>query len=63
MARTGHVSKGMIERCLQSNGLGKNNMKFLSSDGIVHIDAEQVIRQKYKYDSYKLDNVCKQLIF
>ena len=47
----------LYNKRLQSSGLGKNDMEYIQSIGITHIDLMQVIRAKYSLESYSLDAV------
>ncbi len=47
---------------LESRNAGKNEMEFIESIGITHIDLMQFIRQQHKLDMYKLDFVAKHFV-
>jgi DNA polymerase elongation subunit (family B) len=57
----GVIKKTLHESRLQSSGLGKNDMKFIESYGLVHVDLMQIIKSKYNFESYSLDSVCQEL--
>ena len=49
----------LVKKSLSSSALGDNNMFYIDTIGIVHIDLMKVVQRDYKLSSYKLDSVAE----
>lgn len=63
LGRLKGVSQQLIEKKLQSAGLGDNLLHYIEMDGRISIDLYKVIQKMYRLDSYKLDFVCKKFLY
>ena len=63
LGRIKGVSQKLIEKKLQSAGLGDNLLHYIEMHGRISIDLYKVIQNMYKLNSYKLDSVCKEFLF
>ena len=54
----------LIDKRLQSSGLGKNDRQQFYSFGTAHIDVYQYIRSNCSanFTSFKLDSICEQVL-
>ena len=49
----------LVKKSLSSSALGDNNMFYIDTVGIVHIDLMKVVQRDFKLSSYKLDSVAE----
>lgn len=63
LGRIKGVSQQLIEKKLQSAGLGDNLLYIIEMHGRISIDLYKVIQKMYQLNSYKLDSVCKQFLY
>ncbi len=52
----------LTEKQLSSSAMGDNFLKFIDIEGVVQIDLLKYFQREEKFDSYKLDNVAKEII-
>jgi DNA polymerase delta subunit 1 len=63
LGRLTGVSQQLIEKKLQSAGLGDNLLHYIEMHGRVSIDLYKVMQNMMKLNSYKLDSVCKEFLY
>jgi DNA polymerase elongation subunit (family B) len=63
LGRMKGVSQKLIEKKLQSAGLGDNMLYIIEMYGRISIDLYKVMQKMYSLNSYKLDSVCKEFLF
>jgi DNA polymerase elongation subunit (family B) len=63
LGRLKGVSQKLIEKKLQSAGLGDNMLYIIEMYGRISIDLYKVMQKMYSLNSYKLDSVCKEFLF
>lgn len=51
-----------VEQKLESNAMGRNNLKYYNTPGRVCIDLMKYIQREYKLNGYSLDNVAANFI-
>ncbi len=52
----------LTEKQLSSSAMGDNFLKFIDIEGVVQIDLLKYFQREEKFDSYKLDNVAKEIL-
>lgn len=62
LGRLKGVSQELIEKKLQSAGLGDNLLYIIEMYGRISIDLYKVMQKMYNLNSYKLDSVCKEFL-
>lgn len=63
LGRIKGVSQQLIEKKLQSAGLGDNLLHYIEMHGRVSVDLYKVMQKMEKLNSYKLDSVCKEFLY
>lgn len=63
LGRIKGVSQQLIEKKLQSAGLGDNLLYIIEMYGRVSIDLYKVMQKMHALNSYKLDSVCKEFLY
>jgi DNA polymerase elongation subunit (family B) len=63
LGRINNVSQQLIEKKLQSAGLGDNMLYIIEMHGRISIDLYKVVQKMYSLNSYKLDSVCKEFLY
>jgi DNA polymerase elongation subunit (family B) len=63
LGRIKGVSQQLIEKKLQSAGLGDNLLHYVEMHGRVSVDLYKVMQKMEKLNSYKLDSVCKEFLY
>jgi DNA polymerase elongation subunit (family B) len=63
LGRLKGVKQQLIEKKLQSAGLGDNLLHFIEMHGRISIDLYKTMQTMHKLNSYKLDSVCKTFLY
>lgn len=63
LGRIKDISQQLIEKKLQSAGMGDNLLHYIEMHGRVSVDLYKVMQRMEKLNSYKLDSVCKEFLY